>query len=86
MNEPTGLLLLQMKFSGRKFYRALRATEKALLDLETGGSIDLVIDTMNTMAEAEALFDDAAVELQALIEITVDSNADPRDLTKNKGT
>jgi len=84
MNEATGLLIIQMKFSGRKFYRALRSTEKALLDLETGGSIDMVIDRMNTMAEAEALFDDAAVELQGLIEITVDSNADPRDLTKNK--
>jgi D-serine deaminase-like pyridoxal phosphate-dependent protein len=85
MNEQTGRLLIQMKFSGRKFYRALKATEKALLDLETGGSIDLVIDTMNTMAEAEAAFDEAAVELQGLIEITVDSNADPKDLTQNQG-
>lgn len=84
MNEATGRLLIQMKFSGRKFLHALKNTERALLALETGGSIDMVIDSMNTMAEAEAQFDDAAVELQGLIEIAVDSNADPKDLTQNK--
>jgi D-serine deaminase-like pyridoxal phosphate-dependent protein len=84
MNEQTGRLLIQMKFSGQKFYRTLKRLERELVALETGGSIDLVIDTMNTMAEAEAKFDEAAVELQGLIEITVDSNADPRDLTQNQ--
>jgi hypothetical protein len=84
MNEKTGRLLITMKFSGRRFLRALRETEKALLALETGGSLDAVIDAMNAMGQAETDFDEAAVELQGLIEITVDSNADPTDLTKNQ--
>lgn len=84
MNERTGRLLITMKFSARRFTRALRDTERALVALETGGSIEAVIDAMNAMAQAEADFDDAAVELQGLIEITVDSNADPTDLRQNQ--
>jgi len=85
VNERTGLLLIQMKFSARKFTHALKQVESSLLALETGGSLDAVIDAMNDVGLAESEFDDAASELQGYIEVTYDSNADPTDLTKNRG-
>jgi hypothetical protein len=36
------------------------------------------------MAEAETKFDEAASELQGDLELTVDTNADPSDLTRNR--
>lgn len=77
-------MLIQMKFSARTFTHALKRVESGLLALETGGSLDPVIDAMNAMALAESEFDDAASELQGYIEVTYDSNADPTDLTKNQ--
>jgi len=84
MNERTGLLLLTMKFQALAFAHAMNRVEHALLALETGGSLDDVIDEMNTMALAESAFDDAFSELQGFIEVTYNSNADPTDLTRNK--
>lgn len=84
MNERTGLLLIQMKFSAVTFAHALKRVERSLLALETGEGLDAVIDAMNDMGLAESDFDDAASELQGYIEVTYDSNADPTDLTKNR--
>jgi hypothetical protein len=84
MNERTGRLLIQMKFQARAFLSAMRTVERRLQEAENGLPLDRVLEAMTNMAEAETKFDEAASELQGDLELTVDTNADPSDLTRNR--